>query len=359
MITGNKGEWSEIYALFRLLGDKNLHLGDKEIKKLEGLVYPVLQVIRNEASGIMYYSVKDEIIIISGGEKVINIPVTTFKEKARFLLEEIIQSKQRTFGIPEIEEFMISINCLTLKANSTTKTDITIVVHDSRTNQRPVLGFSIKSQLGSPSTLLNAGKTTNFLFEISGGNLGSDRIEEINAIDTRSKVMDRILAIKETESELKFVSTENTVFFNNLVLVDSRLPEMLSHLVRLFYSSKLSKVSDLVDSIATQNPLNFDESNNHKFYEYKIKRFLTDIALGMMPSRVWTGEYDATGGYLVIKEDGDLLCYHIYNKNEFEDYLFNNTKFETASSSRHNFGKIFSENGRQLFKLNLQIRFLK
>jgi hypothetical protein len=78
-----------------------------------------------------------------------------------------------------------------------------------------------------------------------------------------------------------------------------------------------------------------------------------------MPSKVWTGQYDATGGYLIIKENGDVLCYHIYNRNEFEDYLFNNTKLDTASSSRHDFGTIYEENGELYFKLNLQIRFIK
>ena len=38
MITGNKGEWSEIYALFKLLGDQQLFLGDKEIEKLQNEV---------------------------------------------------------------------------------------------------------------------------------------------------------------------------------------------------------------------------------------------------------------------------------------------------------------------------------
>ena len=95
------------------------------------------------------------------------------------------------------------------------------------------------------------------------------------------------------------------------------------------------------------------------FYEYKIKRFLTDVALGMMPSKVWTGQYDATGGYLIVKESGDILCYHIYNRNEFEDYLFNNTKLDTASSSRHDFGTVYKENEELYFKLNLQIRFTK
>ena len=60
-----------------------------------------------------------------------------------------------------------------------------------------------------------------------------------------------------------------------------------------------------------------------------------------------------------IGENGDVLCYHIYNRNEFEDYLLNNTKLDTASSSRHGFGEIYEENGELYFNLNLQIRFTK
>ena len=77
----------------------------------------------------------------------------------------------------------------------------------------------------------------------------------------------------------------------------------------------------------------------------------------MTPSKVWNGIYDATGGYLIIKDTGEVLCYHIYNRNQFEDYLFQNTKLETASSTRHEFGKVYEESGKQYFKLNLQIRF--
>lgn len=359
MISGNKGEWSEIYALFKLLGDKQLHLGNKDIERLEELVYPILKVIRTETIGQFEYSINDEIVIISGGENVLNIPISRFKEKAEILLQEIQNNRNRTFHIPEIEAFMTSINCLSLKANSTTKTDITIVIHDLRTNQQPVLGFSVKSQLGGPSTLLNAGKTTNFIYEISNLKLTSSQIEEINSIDSKRKIMDRIIAIKEMGGKFKFASIEKSIFSNNLVLIDSKLPELLSYLVYDFYTSKKSKTVELVQRIVESNPLHFDESDNHIFYEYKLKRFLTDVALGMMPSKVWSGKYDATGGYLVIKDNGDLLCYHIYNKNEFEDYLFNNTKLETASSKRHGFGQLYEKEGKYYFKLNLQIRFLK
>jgi type II restriction enzyme len=359
MITGNKGEWSEIYALFKLLGDKQLFLGDKDIEKLEGLVYPIIRVLRTESNGDFEYSIQDEIILISGGEELLKIPISEFKIKAIFLLEQIKRNKERTFSVPEIEEFMRSINCLSLKASSTAKTDITIVVHDQRTNQEPTLGFSIKSQLGSPSTLLNAGKTTNFIYKIVGVNLTKNDIEQINSIASRSKIMDRITQVQNKGGSFEFVKTERQIFSNNLVLIDSLLPEILSQIVFDFYSSKFSHLTDLINKTAEKNPLNFDIENEHKFYEYKTKRFLTDVALGMMPSKVWTGQYDATGGYLVVKENGDVLCYHIYNRNEFEDYLFNNTKLDTASSTRHEFGRIYEENAHLFFKLNLQIRFTK
>lgn len=358
MITGNKGEWSEIYALFKLLGEKNLYLGDKNIKKLEGAVYPILRILRTENKKEYHYSIEDELVIISGNKELFKIPIKEFKEKASLLLKEI-KSKSGTFHIPEIEGFMKSINCLSLKASSTTKTDITIVVYDQRTNQEPTLGFSIKSQLGNPSTLLNAGKTTNFVYKISGGAFTNNEINQINEIDTRSKIIDRINAVKRKGGTLDFVSTEKEIFLNNLVLIDSKLPDLLSHVVLDFYTSNNSKLSDLTSNVSQSNPLNYNDSNGHRFYEYKVKRFLTDIALGMMPSKVWTGNYDATGGNLVIKEDGDILCYHIYNKNQFEDYLFNNTKLETASSKRHGFGLLYEKDGELFMNLNLQIRFLK
>ncbi len=357
MITGNKGEWSEIYALFKLLGDKKLQSGDENFEKIENLVYPILRILRTETNGDFEYSIDDDIVLISGSDEVLRIPILEFKEKATFLLNSIKSNTERTFSVPEIEEFMQSINCISLRASSSAKTDITIVVHDKRTGQQPTLGFSIKSQLGNPSTLLNAGKTTNFCFKVS--NLKIEHIKKINAISTSSKIKDRIKTIKELGGIFEFSNTEKQIFSNNLILIDSSLPKILSELVFNFYSDNKTKIKELVDNIEIQNPLNFDTSNHHQFYTYKIKRFLTDIALGMMPSKVWTGEYDATGGYLVVKGNGEILCYHIYNKNEFENYLINNTKLETASSSRHDFGELFEKNGELYFKLNLQIRFLK
>ncbi|MBY0537456.1 MAG: HpaII family restriction endonuclease [Chitinophagaceae bacterium] len=357
MITGNKGEWSEIYALFKLLGDKIIFAGDGDLKKIESLFYPIIKIIRNETDGNYEYEITSDLVVISGGKEKLRIPVKEFSQQAANLLNKI-KGSSGAFSIPEIEAFMKSVNCATLKAKSNSKTDITIVIHDQRINQTAELGFSIKSQLGGDSTLLNAGKTTNFIYEINNFKGTVDDITRINSIETRSKIKDRIEEIKNLDGTLKFVYLEQEIFKNNLVLIDSLLPNILAEIIKQFYTSSLSKISDLTEKISTSNPLEYDTQFSHSFYEYKIKKFLTDVALGMMPSKVWSGLYQATGGYLIVKEDGEILCYHIYNRNQFEDYLFYHTKLETASSTKHNFGKVLTEGSNLYFKLNLQIRFI-
>lgn len=91
-----------------------------------------------------------------------------------------------------------------------------------------------------------------------------------------------------------------------------------------------------------------------------MKVLLLDAALGMTPGKEWTGRYDANGGYLVVRKDGEIVCYHFYNRNDVEDYLYNNTRFERASRSRYGFGYVYREkDGCIYIKLNLQIRFKK
>lgn len=357
MITGNKGEWSEIYTLLRVISDKQLFAGDSNLNKIESLIFPIIKVLRDESNGTFEFSYEDDLVIIKNGEEKIRISILEFQKNAQILLSKLKEKTIATFSVPEIENFISSYNSSSLKAKSSIKSDIRIVIHDHRTRTNPELGFSIKSQLGEASTLLNAGKTTNFIFKITDLILSESQIDEINKIETRSKIKDRIEKITRLGGKLHFQNTESSVFGNNLILIDSALPKIVADCLHLFYTSSYSTIKDLTSQITISNPLQFNLESNHPFYIYKIKRLLTDIALGMMPSKVWTGELDATGGYLVVKENGDVLCYHIYNRNEFEDYLFKFTKLETASSTRHDFGKVYEENGIQYFKLNLQIRF--
>lgn len=358
MLTGNRGEWSEAYALLKLLGDKNVFIGDKDLNKIPDLLYPIIKIIRTENDDSFEYHTGETIRVLKNSEELLSIPVQEFKEKAQFLLEKIKTSHDTTFAVPEIESFLNKIHYRTLKAKSSVKTDIRIVVHDIKTGLETNLGFSIKSQLGSPASLLNASKTTNFIYSINGYLPDHER-QAINAIKSTGKIKARISALTNRGLSLSFLRTEKTIFNNNLVLIDSSLPKILAEIVTIFYSTDLSKTSDIVTQLAKDNPLAFNNEHNHPYYKYKIKKLLTEVAIGMMPATAWNGTCDTTGGYLIVKDSGEILAYHLYNRKKFEDYLFYNTKLDTASSSRHAFGKIYQSRGKTLFKLNLQIRFLK
>lgn len=80
---------------------------------------------------------------------------------------------------------------------------------------------------------------------------------------------------------------------------------------------------------------------------------LSDFSL----QKIYNGIDESNGGYIIVKESGEILAYHLYNRDNFESYLLENTKLDTPSTSKHNFGTIYTENERKFINLNLQIRF--
>lgn len=357
MLTGNKGEWSEIYVFLKLLADGRLNAADANLNAISNVYYPIVKILRQEDAIEREYRLNGNIKIFDGSDKeLLSLPVSDFINRSKQLFNALRNAKGSSFAFEDIEVFLNSIHIKSLSASKTDKSDIKVVVHDLNTGMKPRLGFSIKSMIGSNSTLFNAGNTTNFIYEIYGK--GELNVAKINSIDKQPKICNRISAIIESGFDIKFKNIQSSIFQLNLQLIDGYLPNILAELLLIKYSSNgSSQLAPSIAQLTAKNPLNFDLSNGHPFYEYKIKNFLTDCALGMTPSAIWTGQYDATGGIIIVKGNGDLVCYHIYNRNEFQNYLLNNTLFEQASTSRYNFGEIYQEEGRYFLKLNLQIRF--
>ena len=186
----NKGEWSEIYTFAYLLSSGMLYAADKDLNKVEEIFFPVLKIIREEQAGNPIDYKTGEIIRIYRGEELLKeIDKSEFDGIVSTLLEKIPEGS-RAFEIPEAEAFFETVYCSKVKANSTKKEDITLQLHDIHTGIDPVCGFSIKSYLGSKPTLVNPGKNTNFVYTIDGCN--QEVAEQVNSIDTRTKIIDRI-----------------------------------------------------------------------------------------------------------------------------------------------------------------------
>ena len=232
-LTGNKGEWSEIYTLLKLLGEGKVYAGDQNLNKIQDLFYPIIMILRQEKDGNYNYRLQDKDVVIQtpAGEELLRIPASVFLVEAENLLKAINEN-DGAFGVPQIEVFMNSIYCHSLKAKSSDKTDIRIILHDRRTKINSEMGFSIKSQLGGDSTLLNASKVTNFNFKVTGANLSDDEITAINSINPkRNKVIERVNAIKKKGALLVFDKVDNSTFRNNLVMLDGDLPAIIANLL--------------------------------------------------------------------------------------------------------------------------------
>lgn len=357
-MTGNVGEWSELYTLFKLLADGKLYAADADTNKIPDIYYDVLKVIRAQGNDTLEYCRTAEVKVINAGsgEEICSIPVASFIEQTDKLLAGL-KAKKNTkgaFELPEVWSFAEAIKCKTLKAKSQDKADIRLMVHDIMSGRDDTFGFSIKSQLGSPSTLFNASGATNFTYKVTGHKLTND---EINTFHDFKKFKDKFDFLASIGADIEFVETDNKTLDFNLKMVMTEMPAVFAEMIKYYYQGKSHSISELTDMVAEAGMIS--TLDNKVFLRHKSKEMLTNIALGMVPNTLWTGDYEATGGYIIVKDDGDVVCYHIYNHNAFKNYMYANTRFDTPSKSKHGFGSIYEVDGQQYLKLNVQIRFVK
>ena len=139
-------------------------------------------------------------------------------------------------------------------------------------------------------------------------------------------------------------------------MCDSQMPAIMAELVKAYYLGLGRSVKDLVNYVESKNPLKV--ANPKGFYQHKLKEFLLAVAFGMQAAKPWDGTYETHGGYIIVKENGELACYHVYERDRFKEYLYFNTKFDTPGRSRHNYGKVYKKDGKKFILLNFQIRFI-
>lgn len=352
MLRANKGEWSELYVLYSLFANNKIAAADNDLRPTDRF-YKFLKIFREDTPRhlITYDLGESEKVIIRGGGRQEIVSTIGLSAKTKRIFNKIKEATDTTFSILEAEDLMQDFFLSKIKASSFEKSDLTATVENDLISETEPCGFSIKSQVGGASTLLNAsGGGTNFIYKISGFN---GDIDEINSIDSHRKIRDRLNAILETGAKLNFFGMSSSTFKENLRTIDTVLPNIIAQMLMDYYFGKGSEIEKLCE-LAAQND-KFDLNRNQ--ITSKVKNFLKIVALGMVPQTPWNDRLSAYGGYIVVRNDGKLVCYHLYNEDAFKDYLFNNTKFDTPSCSRHKFGSIYDEHGSLFINLNLQIRF--
>ena len=109
-----------------------------------------------------------------------------------------------------------------------------------------------------------------------------------------------------------------------------------------------------MDHLAGKNPIGY--VGEQEFYRIKISRLLVESFMGMVPSKLWNGYASVHGGYIVVKDNGEIVCYHLSNRNLFEDYLLKHSFLDSYSTSRSQYASVEKDEKGLTFKLNLSIR---
>lgn len=346
----NKGEWSELYAICLILSDKIIKVADDNLEPTDRYIKVLQLLMKSIAGEARYDTTSDDVAVVVDGKVIKRLLIS--KPDIEKLLDGITTGSGRSFSVAVGDKIMSDLMLDSFKATSYQKSDLnTMSIMPTEETPREV-GFSIKSQIGGLSTLLNASRSTNFIYEVV--NFEGD-IEAINNLTNPAQVMKRIQAVKSAGGSFVYKDTYSQSFKQNLRLTDSLLPETLAYMVLDYFSTtRISKISDIAERITPNLPFETTELE----VSTKIKAFLSNIALGMVPTVAWDGSAIG-GGCIFIRHDGNLVCFTLYDMDRFNNYLFNNTKFDTASTTRHKFGKIYrGEGGRLYFELNTDIRLL-
>ncbi len=90
----------------------------------------------------------------------------------------------------------------------------------------------------------------------------------------------------------------------------------------------------------------------------KLGDLLVGISFGFFPSVKWDGNNEINGGLLLVKKDGSIVMLDlVYYKTYVIQYLLNETKLDSPSSSRYKMLELYNKNGKIYFTLNIQIRY--
>lgn len=374
----NQGEWSEVYIFFKVISDRKLYTADADFNPIENVYLDVISVIREEAKDEVYkYMTGDTVTIMLNHEPVGSVPVSEFIKYKNILWKLLEENTQTTFSSDIVEKFLNSIHIFNPKspAHIVSKfcggtVDIVVETKD-RSGVNRILGFSCKSDLRASSTLLNAsGDNTNFIYEVTGP-MDDEKMEQFNKLFKKTQrkgkicydiaTSDRMQYLHKIGCDLKFVDTAKTQAKTNLIKCGGKeMPEIVAGMLKKFYFENLSgptTIENCIEYLADNDIADYGFDDLIDTYRGKVAHFLLCTFTGMRLGTPWNGRQDVNGGYIVVKNNGDVVAFHSTIADEFKDFLVAKMVMESPSHSRHKDMVVYKDGDHYFLKLGLQLRF--
>ena len=363
----NRGEHSELLALLRVLHQGKIQVADAKGKP--GAAWLKVLSVSHPNCPDVRYRMDGEAVNFrrADGSTPCVVQRSKLQELAESLFREIADSKGASFKCKSAKAAAELLGLRVAKAAPDAKSDLHIEVASSAYEGESLhLGFSIKSEVGGLPTLLNAG-ATHFRYII-------DEPEGLDALRVQENLprpasreypgpMKLVPALEAAGARLVFDGVENQVFEQNLKMIDTAFPVVLGAVLKHAYLQGETNLKRLVESGALASDLadslGLPGDMVRRFVRHKIKDLLRQSALGMNPASRWEGEVEAHGGWIVVKADGGVVCFHLVNDDDFREFLLTSCKLETPAMKRHDAGYAYRrrKGDSARLRLSLQVRF--
>lgn len=383
-LSGNRGEWSEIYIFLTLAAAGRIYAADNQMRRIPDTYLDIMKIIREEIENKVYeyHPGTDLHIFLNGkdtGEVVANMELIRNKKIVWYMIND---TKGNYLQSPDVTEFLDRLHIHKLKAPATKSTnffggtpDIVMEVSDYKTGIVSTVGFSCKSK---KATLFNAsGDNTNFVYKVTGP-VNDEVMCEFNSIfkvvnkknaDGTTNAKNTIATgarmeyLRDIGCSLEFVGTAKDTARKNLIMSGGmEMPAIIAEMLRYYFFEKSgtavhSKMSVILEHLAKADPVGYGFENLKEVYRAKLGKLLYDMFTGMRLGTPWNGRCDVNGGYVLVTPTGDVLAYHTCIADEFKDFLISNLGLEGCDNGRHHSMQMYKRDGEYFVKLNLQVRF--
>ena len=197
------------------------------------------------------------------------------------------------------------------------------------------------------SRFFETGNIGNFIFEVVGSEIPDKKLLYINKL---TSIDECFSFLKLGLHQLKYIDVDNQMVKNNLILIDSFLPEIIGNALIYFYKDQATNISDWSNHLYIDNPMTYAIQVNPNLYEYKLKRFLMACAFGMKVNEVWDGELR----FLDVKKiPEELINFTPFNLNVawLNKPLFLNGKIEIPNQRKSDRSRLFKRKSKTFIKL--------
>ncbi|MCD8164855.1 MAG: HpaII family restriction endonuclease [Bacteroides sp.] len=358
-LSATKKEWSELYVFFSLLARGEVESGKSNNTREEAAFIPVSMIRREEHNGPRSYYIEEENIHITGENYDEYFPREDFKYAAGLILPAIRKGESEEVEAPEeLEAFLDALDIYDIAAVTNDRTDFYVAFYHP---SAPLVGFCVHSRIGKMFPLLDGGRAANIKFELSGVKFAVPTVDNVNALKGPFEVTDRLNLIERLGGILKYSDVADKVFRSNLQMIDLHFPRVLAEMVRMMHLEGITRIDELTERMKEINPLKIKDEliHKHSYYEYKMKQFLLTTALGMRPAKIFNGADSVVAGFFIVGGDGKIVCYQKNDKENFEEFLYHNTRLERGDTGKDKYGYLERENKVWYFKLNIKVGIIK